>query len=84
MSDSAGCIIVTIGLPDPKAYSSETAARTPPYIYAGYSPGCYQRESGHQQSPSFNFPVFIQTFATGARVIVGAHDILAKHRTELY
>jgi hypothetical protein len=31
------------------------------------------------EHPSFNFSVFIQAFATGARVFVGADDILAKH-----
>jgi carbohydrate-selective porin OprB len=38
-----------------------------------------KRISKSAEHPWFNFSVFIQTFATGARVIVGAHDILAKH-----
>jgi hypothetical protein len=80
MSDWAGCIIVTIGLPDPKAYSSETAARTPSLYTCGTQPGLLpKRILASVEHPSFNFSVFIQTFATGARVIVGADDILAKH-----
>jgi hypothetical protein len=50
MSDSAGCIIVTIGLPDPKRIVLKPQLELHPYIYAGHSPGCCQRESWHQRS----------------------------------
>src|ERR1700730_10276804 len=55
MCDSAGCIIVTIGLPDPKRIVLKPQPELHPYIYAGHSPGCYQRESWHQQSTLVQF-----------------------------
>ena len=50
MRGSAGCIIVTTGLPDPKRIVLKPQPELHPYIHAGHSPGCYQRESWHQQS----------------------------------
>jgi hypothetical protein len=48
MSDSAGCIIVTIGRPDPKRMVLKPQLELHPYIYAGRSPGCCQGESWPQ------------------------------------
>jgi hypothetical protein len=79
--DSAGCIIVTTGLPDPKRIVLKPQPELHPLYICGTQPRLLpKRIWAAEEHPSFNFSVLIQTFATGARIIVGADDILAKYR----
>src|SRR5271155_696212 len=80
--DSAGCIIATIELPDIQPYSSETAPRSLSlYTCVGHSPGVLpEKILASAERPVSQFLAVIQTFATGARGIFGAADILAKHK----
>src|ERR1700690_316042 len=72
-SDSAGCTIVMIGLPDPRPYRSETAARTPSLYICGTPLRVACRENlGFGRAPLRKFSPFTLTFATGARTIFGA------------
>jgi hypothetical protein len=59
MKDSAGCIIVAIGLPDPKAYIVlKPQPELHPYMYAG--PGQHGLFSGAYNSAFGSAMLFVQ------------------------
>ena len=79
MTDSAGCIIVTIGLPDPKRVVLKPNARTPSIVTCGTRSRVAAKENlGVGGAFLLQFGVHIQTFATGNRAISSRMSFLAR------
>jgi hypothetical protein len=79
MSDSAGCIIVTIGLPDPNRIVLKPQPELYPYICRTQLRVAARENLGVGRAPLRRFSALTQMFATGTMTIFGADDILAKH-----
>ena len=84
MSDWAGCVIVTIGLPDAKRVDLKPHARTPSFVICGTRSRVAAKEYvGIGRAFLVQFGVRIQTFATGSSAIFAADHILANYPVAL-